>query len=268
MDYSSQGFKSKTMCFNTALFIISLLLLSSCTTITPKEKDIIPWGSEEGIHRLEKSAYKIDFFKLANNFDIQNNRLFCGPATATTILNALRLSNHDLVLPEDKTRLTQSDLTYLPKNWKPSYNRYSQDNILSKSSKERPYVLGKPIGNEKDYGFQLRQFADLFDKYGVKVTLRVVDKQANFKQMKQEILKNLKHRNNYVIVNYKRSALGQPGGGHISPIAAYHQDSDSFLIMDVIPNISEWVWVKADLLFKAMQTFDTIENRGYLLIEK
>lgn len=244
-------------------------MISGCSTTTLKEKKMIPWDSEEGIHRLEESTYKIDFFKLANHFDIQNNRLFCGPATATTILNSLRLKNSSITLPKDKTRLSKTDLKYLPsKDWNPSYNRYSQDNIFSKSAKERPYVLGKPIENEKDYGFQLRQFADLFEKHGVMVTVRVVDPQANFEKMKQEILENLKRRDDYVVINYKRSALGQPGGGHISPIGAYHQDSNSFLIMDVIPNISEWVWVKADFLFKAMQTYDTVENRGYLLIGK
>jgi len=244
-------------------------LISGCSTTTSTEKKIIPWGSEEGIHRLEESAYKIDFFKLANNFDIQNNRLFCGPATATTILNSLRLKNSVLTLPEDKAILSKTDLKYLPsKGWNPSYNRYSQDNIFSKSPKKRPYVLGKPIENKKDYGFQLRQFADLFEKHGARVTIRVVNQQADFEQMKQEILENLKRHDDYVAVNYKRSALGQLGGGHISPIAAYHKDSDSFLIMDVIPNIAEWIWVKADLLFKAMQTYDTVENRGYLLIRE
>ena len=239
------------MNFNTTL--ISIIFISGCSTIVPKEKDIVSWGSEEGIHRLETSTYKIDFFKLANNFDIQNNRLFCGPATATTLLNSLRLQNPLITLPEDKAILSKTDLKYLPsKEWQPSYNRYSQDNIFLKSSKKRPYVLGKPIENERDYGFQLRQFADLFEKHGAKVIIRVIDEQADFKKMKQEILENLERRDDYVAVNYKRSALGQAGGGHISPIGAYHEDSDSFLIMDVIPSISEWVWVKADFLFEAM----------------
>jgi hypothetical protein len=258
------------MSFNTTLYyLISIILISGCSTTTPKEKKIIPWGSEEGIHRLEESVYKIDFFKLANNFDIQNNKLFCGPATATTILNSLRLKNSSLTLPEDKAVLNKNDLKYLtPKTYNPSYDRYSQDNIFLENTKQRPYVLGKPIDNHTDFGFQLRQFADLFEKHGAKVTIRVVNQQADFEQMKQEILENLKRHDDYVAVNYKRSALGQPGGGHISPIGAYHQDSDSFLIMDVIPSIAEWVWVKADFLFEAMQTCDTVENRGYLLISE
>jgi hypothetical protein len=38
--------------------------------------------------------------------------------------------------------------------------------------------------------------------------------------------------------------------------------------MDVNPNKDSWVWVKTDDLIAAMNTFDTIENRGYLLISK
>ena len=42
--------------------------------------------------------------------------------------------------------------------------------------------------------------------------------------------------------------------------------SDSFLIMDVNPNRAPWVWVRSDELIAAMRTFDTVENRGYLLV--
>ena len=72
----------------------------------------------------------------------------------------------------------------------------------------------------------------------------------------------------YVLVNYARKSLGQTGGGHISPLGAYDEASDSFLIMDVNPNRAPWVWVGADDLIGAMRTFDTVENRGYLLISE
>jgi hypothetical protein len=34
-----------------------------------------------------------------------------------------------------------------------------------------------------------------------------------------------------VIVNYSRVALGQEGASHISPLAAYDAESDSFLVL-------------------------------------
>jgi hypothetical protein len=63
--------------------------------------------------------------------------------------------------------------------------------------------------------------------------------------------------------------MGQPQkNGHLSPVGAYDERSDSFLILDVNPSISHWGWVKADALLKAMRTLDTIENRGYLIVSE
>jgi len=69
-----------------------------------------------------------------------------------------------------------------------------------------------------------------------------------------------------VIVAYSRPAVGQAGGGHISPLGAYDQPSDSFLVMDVNPTSAGWVWMPAATLIKAMRTFDTVENRGYVIV--
>jgi hypothetical protein len=79
---------------------------------------------------------------------------------------------------------------------------------------------------------------------------------------------NLKTENDYVLVNYARKALGQVGAGHISPLGAYDAKSDSFLILDVNPYKAPWVWVKSKDLIAAMRTFDTVENRGYILVSK
>ena len=49
---------------------------------------------------------------------------------------------------------------------------------------------------------------------------------------------------------------------------AYDERSDSFLIMDVNSNRAPWVWVRSDDLIAAMRTFDTVENRGYLLVSE
>ena len=70
-----------------------------------------------------------------------------------------------------------------------------------------------------------------------------------------------------MIVNYLRRAVGQKGGGHISPLGAYDDQSDTFLVLDVNPSAAGWVWMSTATLVKGMRTFDTIENRGYIVIE-
>ena len=265
--------------------VSSLFLITACTTpIKSADRDqvIEKWGSPEGISRLEQSKYKTDFFKLANHFESQHNKIFCGPTSAAIVLNSLRVRNGKLQIPEDKTLLSQADLQYLAsKTWSPFFARYTQNNVFQHSPKSRELVLGeilldkqgKVIVNskgkpKKDRGFQLHQLGELFKNHGLSTQVRVVNQDLDRELIKKEMIENLRTADDYVIVNYKRTVLNQPGGGHISPLGAYHKASDSFLIMDVTPNKADWIWVNAELLLNAMRTFDTVENRGYILIRE
>lgn len=246
------------------------------------DQTIVNWGSPEGISRLEESQYKIDFFKLANHFESQHNKIFCGPTSAAIVLNSLRVRNGVVQLPQDETLLSPADLKYLSsKKWSPFFARYTQNNIFLNSPKSREQVLGEIQRDKqgtviinskgkprKDRGYQLHQLGELFKAHGLNTQVRIVNQVLDSKAIKQEIIQNLRRSGDYVIVNYKRSVLHQPGGGHISPLGAYHKASDSFLVMDVTPNKADWIWVKAALLLSAMRTFDTVENRGYLLISE
>ncbi|RLA22561.1 MAG: phytochelatin synthase [Gammaproteobacteria bacterium] len=260
------------------LYSSILLLITACSatnhTVKPDEQTIINWSSPEGVSRLEESNYKTDFFKLANHFESQHNKIFCGPTSAAIVLNSLRVRSGAVQIPEDNTLLNQADLKYLAsKKWSPFFQRYTQNNVFLNSPKSRALVLGKALTDKqgkpiKDRGFQLRQLAELFQEHGLTTKIRIVDQSLDNKTIKNEIIENLRTPDDYVIVNYKRSVLNQPGGGHISPLGAYHKASDSFLVMDVTPNKADWVWVKSELLIRAMRTFDTIDNRGYLLIKE
>jgi hypothetical protein len=66
-------------------------------------------------------------------------------------------------------------------------------------------------------------------------------------------------------VNYLRGALGQEGRGHTSPLAAYHPESDRFLILDVSRYRYPPVWVRARGLFAAMNTEAGRNSRGYVV---
>ena len=98
-------------------------------------------------------------------------------------------------------------------------------------------------------------------------TALIVDDSKPEQDIRADLIENLKRRGDYVIVAYQRKAIGQQGGGHISPLGAYDAQSDSFLVLDVNPANADWVWMPAATLVKGMRTFDTVENRGYILIE-
>ena len=235
----------------------------------PRPTALVEWQSGESVERLSRSSHRTDFFPLSNHFISQDNSIFCGPVSSAILLNALRLGKKE-GLPRDRSSIAEDEMAWLWKGADPFYGKYTPNNVLSERTKTRREVLGKPILIEgeakRDYGLQLRQLAQVLRSHGLKVVTRVVDDGADAGAVRREIAANLASRDDYVLVNYARRALGQEGGGHISPLGAYDEGTDSFLIMDVNPNRAPWVWVKADDLIAAMRTFDTVENRGYLLL--
>lgn len=249
------------------VYIILLLGIDSAAVAKPVPK-LVDWHSVEGIMRLSNSSHKADFSRLSSQFQNQSDGLACGPTTGAIILNALRVGKRKN-LP--KTTFKEKYKKYLPKNYDPRVARYTPESFMSKKAqkiKSWPQLYGQPINNLNDFGLQIRQLHKVFLSHGVKSKLQIVNKNLSNQMIKQELISNLKKEGDYVVVNYKRSVLGQKGGGHISPLGAYDKNTDSFLIMDVNSSKYSWVWIKTEDMIKAMRTFDTMENRGYLLIEE
>lgn len=234
-----------------------------------EDSGLVAFSSAEGLSRLSRSTFKVDFPELANQFEAQSNAAFCGPTSAAIVLNASFRRKGDL--PHDRSRLRAADLQFFPSGLDPSLARFTQDNVIDKGKKTRAQVLGEPMlinGKQiQDFGYQLRQLDEMLIANGVQTKLVVVDDAKPLAEIRGDLIDNMKRSNNYVIVGYKRSAVGQKGGGHISPVGAYDETSDSFLVLDVNPTSAGWVWMGAATLAMGMRTFDTVENRGYILIE-
>jgi hypothetical protein len=230
---------------------------------------LVAFASDEGMARLARSAAKVDFPPLANQFEAQTNSIFCGPTSAAIVLNAVRARSADL--PRDSSRLRADDLRYMPGAADPTIPRFTQDNVITKGPKTRAQVMGEPItvnGKQiRDFGYQVRQFDALLKAHALRTRLVIVDDNKSEQAIRTDLIENLKHRGDYVVVNYRRQAVGQQGGGHISPLAAYDAESDSFLILDVNPASAGWVWMPTSTLIKGMRTFDRVENRGYIHAE-
>ena len=228
---------------------------------------IVPFASDEGMARMARSNAKVDFPELANQYEAQYNAIFCGPTTAAIVLNAIRIGGPGL--PHGR-RLRPEDLRHIPKNFDPIIPRYTPDNVTDKGPKTRAEILGEPMTvngkRVQDFGMQVRQLDALFRANGLHTRLVIVDDKKPEAEIRADLVENLKQRGDYVVVSYRRRDAGQPGGGHISPLAAYDQESDSFLILDVNPDVSGWAWMPTANLVKGMRTFDTVENRGYILV--
>jgi hypothetical protein len=229
---------------------------------------LVSFASEEGMVRLARSTARADFPALANQFEAQYNTVFCGPATAAIVLNALVGRSDET--PRDRIRFRPDDFTHVRAQSDLTLPRYTQDNVIDKGPKKRSQVLGEPvlINNKQlpDFGYQVRQLDALFKAGGIPTRLVIVDDAITEEQIRADLLQNLKRAGDYVVVNYRRRDVGQQGGGHISPVGAYDSESDSFLVLDVNPAAAGWVWMPTAILVKGMRTFDTIENRGYILV--
>lgn len=230
---------------------------------------LVEWDSKGSGKRFVCSYHRKNFFPLSDSFISRHNSIFCGPVSSAIVLNALRLGNMDR-LPQDKMSIAKDEMVWLPVDYNPLYGKYTPNNVLNERTKSKIEVFGKLIQikevSKRDFGLQLHQLAQVLHSHGLNVTMRVDDETVEALTVRQEFTANLAVGGDYVLVNYARKSLGQEGGGHIWPLGAYDETSDSFLIMDVNPNSAPWVWVNADDWITAMRTFDTIENRGYLLI--
>ena len=234
---------------------------------------LTPFAVPESMKRLERSTAKVDFFHLANHFESQQNLGYCGPASSTIVLNALRADDKTVDKPRDPALFPAEYRKMLPPGLDPVFARYTQSTFFddkTTSVKTRDQFFGKPKapGGKPSPGLELRELAGILAAHGLAAEVRVADDKLADETIRRELIANLSNPDDYVLVNYFRPTVGQVGGGHISPLGAYDKASDSFLVLDVNPNGHPWVWIPAPLLFQSMRTHDVTENRGYVLVRE
>lgn len=251
------------------LLAFSLLPAASADDRGAAGRRLLPFASAEGLERLARTAGRSDFAALANQFEAQATIAFCGPTSAAIVLNALDPQGAEA--SHDRSRLTAADGRYLPQGLELTARRYTQEGVIARGPKTRAQVLGEPLAvngqSRRDGGYQLRQLDALLRAHQVATRLVIVDEHVDAAAIRRDLIDNLGRPGDFVIVNYLRRAVGQTGGGHISPLAAYDAASDSVLVLDVNPSHQPWVWMPLATLIEGMRTRDAIENRGYILVQ-
>jgi len=66
----------------------------------------------------------------------------------------------------------------------------------------------------------------------------------------------------FMVVSFDRSSLGQTGEGHFSPIAAYHEETDQCLVLDVARFKYAPYWVPVADLYRATKPKDQVTNKS------
>ena len=196
--------------------------------IRPLPDRLVSIDSTEGAERLQRTALKADYEPLSDSYQAQSLVSYCGVATSVTVLGALG------------KKTNQSDF------------------FTDKASQVRPRI------NVVFGGMSLPELAGLLRAHELQVSTMHAD---NFRveQFREALERNLANADDYLVVNYQREILGQGKVGHISPVAAYDQTTDSVLIMDTAAHKYPFTWVPLELLYAAMQTTDNASGmlRGY-----
>lgn len=229
--------------FLLGLFVSSSGLLAQTLPLPP---NLIGFNSTEGEQLLLQSQSREDYWPLSIHFVTQENQAYCGVASMVMVLNALSIPAP--VAPE-----------YAP------FHLFTQDNFFSN---EKTKAVSSPDLVARQ-GMTLDRLGEFLASYPVNVKVYHAS-EISLEEFRQLVIENLKQPNNFVIVNYLRKAIGQERGGHISPLAAYNEQTDRFLILDVSRYKYPPVWVKASELWQAMATEDSAsgKTRGFVLVSK
>jgi hypothetical protein len=210
-------------------------LLAQLQTLPPQ---LIALDSDQGRKLLTESSANRDFFALVGTFQQQQSQPLCAAASSVTVLNAMPLR-----APEVPAMAP--------------FRAFTQDNVFE------PQALQAVARG----GATVEQLASYLRAAGVDVRAVHAD-QTTLEAFRDEAVRNLSTADDYVLVDFLRTELGQDFGAHWSPLAAYHAGSDRFLVLDVNRIRYPPYWAKAEDLFRAMKTWDPDAGamRGYLLV--
>jgi hypothetical protein len=206
----------------------------------------IPLPEPAGQELLFHSRARADFLPLAGWFVTQANLAYCGVASAVMALNSLGT-------PAPET---------------PGYGSYrfwTQDNLFTAPA-GRAFATAESVGRR---GMTLVQLAGLLAAQGVSVQ-RWHGDQLSLPQFRGLLLRSLSDPDDRLLVNYLRPSLGQQGGGHISPLAAFDPAGDRVLILDVARYRYPSVWVATEALWRSIRTVDPDSgvSRGLVRISR
>jgi hypothetical protein len=203
-------------------------------------KELIALDSPEGQRLLVEATAREDFFRLTSTYITQEKPSYCGVASGVMVLNALPINAPDA---EPAPLFTQANF------WNDAATRVHPAESVGRG------------------GMTLDQLGDLLRCHPTDV--RVVHaSDSTLEGFRALASTNMAETGNYVIVNYQRAEVGQESMGHISPLAAYHEKSDRFLLFDVARYKYPPVWVETPALFRAMKTDDIASGltRGFVVV--
>lgn len=197
----------------------------------PLPEALVAATEAEGAALLARSQAKADHAGLAEVFQPQRKRSWCGVASAVAALRSIGVAP-----------------------------TLTQESFFTDRTSEVRSEFRVTFG-----GMNLDELGGLLEAHGAKATV-VHAADTDVDRFRSAARENLADATNALLVNYQRERLGQGNMGHISPVAAYDEQSDRLLVLDTATYKWPPVWVEVGTLFDAMSTVDTTngKTRGYV----
>ena len=231
--------------FTRSLFVsLGMFATGALAQTLPLPETLIDLRSPQGEQFLLEAKSHEAYFPISTAFVTQKNQAYCGVASMVMALNAIQAP-------------APTSPEYQP------FHTFTQDNLLDDRTEA---ILPRAILSRQ--GMTLDQLGGLLSLHPVKVEVHHA-KERGLDEFRKNAAEYLAAKNHFVIVNYLRKSIGQQVGGHISPLAAYDEKADRFLILDVARYKYPPVWVATSVLYDAMNTTDASNDnktRGYVLI--
>jgi hypothetical protein len=233
------------MRFKKVLCVLCFVLSSPLLTFAADSSGPVYFDQPASAKLFEEAEVKGQFWTLARYYISQRIDTFCSVASSVMVLNALEVPS------------PVSPMTY-------PYNKFDEQNFFT-----REVLEAQKVRNIAGDGLYLAEMSDMLKAHGVTVGTHHADT-VSLEQFRTMAVAALKSTDSYIVVNFERAKVGQSGGGHFSPLAAYHRRSDRFLMLDVARYKYPPMWVKAEDLWAAMNTVDADAKakRGFVIVSR
>jgi hypothetical protein len=225
----------------TGLFLSLFLIATNASAVEKLPNHLINFTDKAALSFLKSDA-KTNTLKLLSHFTTQKTTTYCGVASAVMILNSSNLK-------------PSPDTEHQP------YSYFNQEDFFTDTVNK--IVVAEDV---KKTGMTLLQLSNAIQSFGL-TTKAYPAKELNLPEFRK-ILKSAIADEKFIIVNFLRSELAQAGGGHHSPLAAYDKKTDRFLMLDVARYKYPAYWVKTQDLWKAANTIDGNQSRGFIVVSE
>ena len=206
-------------------------------------EDLVEFNSTLGRRYFAEamsSGHLEPYFPLSEQFVTQDEPTYCGLATLTMVMNALRID------PRRRWRDASG----------PGWRWWADEMFCSR-------FVGPSLEQIRAIGTTMDEFHLLAVANGAESRMRrATDAGETLDSFRESMVAACASPRAFAVTSFCREVLGQTGHGHFSPVGGYHAATDSVLILDVARFKYPPYWVPLPQLWEACLDVDSNTGRA------